>query len=310
MATVIAAVPAVDATLEGTARSTLGKMTHELDDAAAEGRPGGQAARRHAPPAVRTDARPRLPVRRTAGAGGRPGLAAQPRRSGAGRDPRPGAAGRSAAPGADAALAALAVGAGPARARSTANFQGTKASKDSTSSQPQLGSPSACRRGSARTWPLAALGNWALEVPWELGVGSWKLTAEAVGRRRPSARPPSIRKNRMSRAPVEVPSPRRDRHTQGQSPPQATLAALPDRGLRRPAAAHRRGPQLLLRHPVAGHRDAAARRGRALLAADLRPAARAARRPVADRGRPDRAPQRSRLRRPADRQRARPVRRR
>jgi bacillithiol synthase len=30
MATVIAAVPAVDATLEGTARSTLGKMTHEL----------------------------------------------------------------------------------------------------------------------------------------------------------------------------------------------------------------------------------------------------------------------------------------
>ncbi len=30
MATVIAAVPAVDATLEGTAKSTLGKMTHEL----------------------------------------------------------------------------------------------------------------------------------------------------------------------------------------------------------------------------------------------------------------------------------------
>jgi uncharacterized protein YllA (UPF0747 family) len=30
MASVIAAVPAVDPTLEGTARSTLGKMTHEL----------------------------------------------------------------------------------------------------------------------------------------------------------------------------------------------------------------------------------------------------------------------------------------
>jgi uncharacterized protein YllA (UPF0747 family) len=30
MATVIAAVPAVDATLEGTAKSALGKMSHEL----------------------------------------------------------------------------------------------------------------------------------------------------------------------------------------------------------------------------------------------------------------------------------------
>ena len=49
---------------------------------------------------------------------------------------------------------------------------------------------------------------------------------------------------------------------------------------------------------------------RAILATDLRPAFRAARRPVAHRGQPDRSPERSRLRRPADRQGARRVRRR
>ena len=58
---------------------------------------------------------------------------------------------------------------------------------------------------------------------------------------------------------------------------------------------------LLLRHPVAGDRGPAARGGRALVAAHLRPAARAARRPVADRRRLDRPAERSRLRRPAPR---------
>ena len=115
----------------------------------------------------------------------------------------------------------------------------------------------------------------------------------------------------MSRASrLEVASPRSDRRPQGQSPPQAALAALSGRGLRGPAAPHRRGPLLLLRHPVAGDRDAPARGSRTIVAADLRPSARAAGRSVPDRGRADRAAQRSRLRRPAPGHRGRTVRRR
>ena len=94
MAAVIAAVPAVDATLEGAAQSTLGKMTHELT---ALQQKVVQAAKRRDDTLRRQFER----ARALAFPGGEPqeravGLssAAEPRRPGPGRDPRPRAARR------------------------------------------------------------------------------------------------------------------------------------------------------------------------------------------------------------------------
>ena len=95
MAAVIAAVPAVDATLEGTARSTLGKMTHELGTLQQK---VVQAAKRRDDTLRRQFERARgagLPRRRAAGTG-RSGLVWLLNRVGPAlrRDPRPRAAGR------------------------------------------------------------------------------------------------------------------------------------------------------------------------------------------------------------------------
>ena len=59
MEAVIRAVPAIDPTLEGAARSTLGKLQHDLKSAQRQDPPGGQAARRDAAPPVPARARRR-----------------------------------------------------------------------------------------------------------------------------------------------------------------------------------------------------------------------------------------------------------
>ena len=47
MAAIIASVPAIDATLEGAAKSTLGKLQHDLATPARQGHQRGQKARRN-----------------------------------------------------------------------------------------------------------------------------------------------------------------------------------------------------------------------------------------------------------------------
>ena len=136
-------------------------------------------------------------------------------------------------------------------------------------------------------------------VPWELVVGSWEL-APAPAPAPALYRPPPVEPKDGRAVP-----PSKSRSRGATAAPKAQVRRK--RRWLRYLIAGFTGPLLLivavlgllLRHPVAGHRGAAARRGRALLAADLRPAAGAAGRPVDDRGRPDRAAQRSRLRRPA-----------
>ena len=68
MEAVIRAVPAIDPTLEGAARSTLGKLQHDLKSAQRQDPAGGQAARRDAAAAVPARARAGVPGRRAAGA--------------------------------------------------------------------------------------------------------------------------------------------------------------------------------------------------------------------------------------------------
>ena len=251
MATVIAAVPAVDATLEGTARSTLGKMTHEL----------GTLQQKVVQAAKRRDDTLRRQFERTralAFPGGEPqeraiGLVWLLNRVGPALlgDPRPRAAGRPRA--------------GRSR-RSTGCSRSSRCRPDSSA-------------GSSR--PTS--GGGVVEPKDRMSRASrLEVASAAFDRRAPSVK--ARRKRRWLRYLV------------------AAFAG--------PAAPHRLGAVLLLRHPVAGDRDAAARRSRTVVAADLRPSARAAGRPVADRGRADRAAQRSRLRRPAAGHRGRTVRRR
>ena len=75
--------PPIDPTLEGAARSTLGRMQHDLQDAAREDHPGGQAAGRDAAAAVPADARAGVPRRHPAGARRRLRLLPEPIRPGA-----------------------------------------------------------------------------------------------------------------------------------------------------------------------------------------------------------------------------------
>ena len=65
---VIEALPALDPTLAGAARTTLGKMEHDLRGAAHQDDPGGEAARRNAAPPVRPRPVAGLPARPSPGA--------------------------------------------------------------------------------------------------------------------------------------------------------------------------------------------------------------------------------------------------
>ena len=60
MTRVIEAFPAIDPTLEQAARSTLGRMQHDLQTLHGKMISGGQAARRHAAPPVHPHARARV----------------------------------------------------------------------------------------------------------------------------------------------------------------------------------------------------------------------------------------------------------
>ena len=68
MGRVIEALPALDPTLQGAAKTTLGKMEHELRALALEGDPRGEEARRDAAPAVHPRAGAGLPARPSTGA--------------------------------------------------------------------------------------------------------------------------------------------------------------------------------------------------------------------------------------------------
>ncbi len=95
MAAVIQAVPVIDPTLEGAAKSILGKMDARADDAPQQDHPGGQAPRRDPAPSVRPHARTgvsRRRDRRNASLGFV--TPAEPLRPRAGRSAGPGAAPR------------------------------------------------------------------------------------------------------------------------------------------------------------------------------------------------------------------------
>ena len=78
-------VPLIDPTLAGAARSSLGRMQHDLRDAAREDHPRGEAARRDAAPPVRADPGAGVPGRASAGADHRVRLLPEPLRPGARR---------------------------------------------------------------------------------------------------------------------------------------------------------------------------------------------------------------------------------
>ena len=94
MAAIIASVPAIDATLEGAAKSTLGKLQHDLATPARQGDQRRQEARRNAAASVLPGAGAGVSRRHSAGTGARQRRPAQPLRPGARPKARAGAAAR------------------------------------------------------------------------------------------------------------------------------------------------------------------------------------------------------------------------